>query len=64
MTDEAAVTQMLADYYNAFSTLDVRAILPYFDQPAFLIGPAGVFAVPSSAALTSTFGPEDMVGVT
>ena len=57
MTNEAAVTQVLADYYIAFSTLDVQAILPYFHQPAFLIGPAGVFAVPSSAALTSIFAP-------
>jgi hypothetical protein len=57
MTNEAAVTQVLADYYSAFSTLEVQAILPYFHQPAFLIGPAGVFAVPSSAALTSIFAP-------
>ena len=57
MTNEAAVTQVLADYYRAFSTLDVQAILPYFHQPAFLIGPAGVIAVPTSAALTSIFAP-------
>jgi ketosteroid isomerase-like protein len=57
MTNEAAVTQVLADYYSAFSTLDVRAILPYFHEPALLIGPPGVGAAPTSAALVSIFAP-------
>jgi len=28
--DHAAVTQVLTDYYRAFSTLDAQAVLPYF----------------------------------
>jgi ketosteroid isomerase-like protein len=57
MINEAAVTQLLADYYSAFSTLDIQAILPYFHQPALLIAPAGVAAVPTSSALASIFAP-------
>jgi hypothetical protein len=36
---EADVTQVLADYYRAFSTLEVQAVLPYFHEPSLLIGP-------------------------
>ena len=57
MTNEAVVTQVLADYYSAFSTLDVQAILPYFHQPVLLIGPPGVLAAPTSAVLSSIFAP-------
>ena len=31
-----AVLRVLGDYYTAFSTLDVQAILPYFHQPSML----------------------------
>jgi ketosteroid isomerase-like protein len=54
---EAAATQVLADYYSAFSTLEVRAILPYFHEPALFIGPQGVFAATTSAELTAAFKP-------
>jgi ketosteroid isomerase-like protein len=57
MTNKAAVTQVLTDYYRAFSHLDVQAILPYFHQPALLIGPPGVAPVPTSAALAGMFAP-------
>jgi len=57
MTNEEAVKQILFDYYNAFSTLDVQSILPYFHQPALLIGPLGVIALPIAAALVPIFGP-------
>ena len=33
--DIAAVTRVLTDYYNAFSTLDVQAILPYYHVPTW-----------------------------
>jgi hypothetical protein len=48
---------VLADYYTAFSTLNVDAILPYFHDPALLIGRQGVVAVPTSAALAGFFTP-------
>lgn len=57
MTNEADVTKVLADYYSAFSTLDVQAMLPYFHQPSLLVGPPGVLAAPTSAVLASIFAP-------
>ena len=57
MNNEEAVKEVLSDYYNAFSTLDVQSILPYFDQPALLIGPLGVIAIPTPAAVVPIFGP-------
>src|SRR5258708_37908032 len=57
MNNEEAVKQVLSDYYNAFSTLDVQSILPYFHQPALLIGPLGLIAIPTPAAVVPIFGP-------
>ena len=49
--NKTAVTRVLTDYYNAFSKLDVQRILPYFHEPSFLIGPGGVAATSTHAAL-------------
>src|SRR5260221_7792118 len=57
MNNEEAVKQFLSDYYNAFSTLDIQSILPFFDQPALLIGPLGAIAIPTPAAVVPIFGP-------
>jgi len=57
MTSEAVVTDVLADYYRAFSTLNMEAILPYFHEPALVIGPPGVAAVPTSAAWAAIIAP-------
>ncbi len=57
MNDEAVVAQVLADYYRAFSTLSLDAVVPYFHEPALMLGPPGVFAVPTSAALIAIVGP-------
>jgi ketosteroid isomerase-like protein len=57
MTEDAAVQLMLNDYYAAFSTLHVQAILPYFHQPALLIGPQGVIPLPIPAAVEPIFTP-------
>ena len=57
MNDDASVTRMLADYYSAFSTLNIEAIKPYFHQPALIMVPPGVVAVPSSEALATFFAP-------
>ncbi len=40
--DKASVAQVLTDYYRAFSTLDAKAVKPYFHEPWQLVGPAGV----------------------
>ncbi len=57
MTDEEAVTKVLSDYYTAFSTLNIAAILPYFHEPALLVGPLGLIPLPTPAALVPIFGP-------
>lgn len=57
MTSEESVNQVLSDYYHAFSTLEVQAILPYFHQPALLLGPLGVIAIPTPAVLIPIFRP-------
>jgi ketosteroid isomerase-like protein len=55
--DEAVVTRVLTDYYRAFSTLDVQAILPYFHEPSFIVIPQGVAAMPTHAALVAWMAP-------
>jgi|ERR1039458_3414060 ketosteroid isomerase-like protein len=57
MTDETAVREMLEEYYRAFSTLNVRAILPYLNEPAILVGPPGVMPLPTPSAIEPIFGP-------
>lgn len=57
LTEEGAVTQVLTEYYRAFSTLELDAILPYFHEPALAVGPQGVFAASTRAELTIVFAP-------
>ncbi len=57
MTDETAASQVLFDYYTAFSSLDVRAILDYFNEPCLFLGPAGAFVVPDSETLAVMLRP-------
>ena len=52
-----SVNRIIADYYRDFSTLNVQAILPYFNEPSLLVGPQGVIPVPNHAALAAVFGP-------
>ena len=52
-----AVNQVIADYYRDFSTLNVQAILPYFNEPSLLVGPHAVIPIPNHAALAAVFGP-------
>ena len=55
--DNAAVTQVLTDYYSAFSTLDAQAVLPYFHEPSQLVSPSGVVPTPTRAAVAAAFQP-------
>ena len=48
---------MLTDYYRAFSTLEVKAILPYFHEPSMLISSRGVITAPTSAAVAAALKP-------
>jgi len=52
-----AVNRVIADYYRDFSTLNVQAILAYFNEPSLLVGPQGVIPIPNHAALAAVFGP-------
>jgi ketosteroid isomerase-like protein len=56
VNDDAAL-RTLAEYYSAFSTLEVQAVFPYFHEPSLLISPQGVFAAPTFAALATAFAP-------
>ena len=53
--NEDAALRTLADYYRAFSTLDVQAVSPYFHEPSLLISPQGVFPAPTFAAVAGLF---------
>src|SRR5258708_619282 len=55
--DNAAVIQLLTEYYSAFSTLDAQAVVPYFHEPSQLISPAGVVPTPTRAAVAAAFQP-------
>jgi ketosteroid isomerase-like protein len=55
--DKADVTQVLTDYYTAFSTLDAQAVEPYFHEPSLLVSPAGVVPTPTRAAVAAAFQP-------
>jgi ketosteroid isomerase-like protein len=55
--DKAVVTQVLADYYTAFSTLDAHAVGPYFHEPSLLVSPAGVVPTPTRASVAAVFQP-------
>jgi hypothetical protein len=56
MADEA-LQQVIAGYYRDFSTLNIQAILPYFNEPSLLVGPQGVIPIPDHASLVAVFGP-------
>lgn len=57
MDEKAAVTQVLDDYYQAFSTLNLQAILSYFHEPSFLMGQGGVAPTSTHAALAAVLTP-------
>jgi len=54
---ESGALEALTGYYRAFSTLDVQALKPYFNEPALLIGPQGVIAAPNFACVAGVLGP-------
>jgi len=52
-----AATQVLADYYRAFSNLDLQTVLPYFHEPSLFIGPQGVYAASTYALVEAAIKP-------
>jgi ketosteroid isomerase-like protein len=55
--DQAAVVRVLNEYYSAFSTLKLEAVLPYFHEPCLLVGPQGSFAATTHTLLATAFAP-------
>ena len=55
--DQAEVLRVLNEYYSAFSTLKVEAVLPYFLEPSLLIGPQGAFAATTHTLLATAVTP-------
>ena len=55
--DQADVIRVLHEYYTAFSTLNVDAVLPYFNEPSLLIGPQGAFAATTRTLLSTALSP-------
>lgn len=47
----------LNEYYKAFSTLDLSAIVSHFSEPCMSIGPQGVFSAGNREALATAFKP-------
>ena len=54
--DIAAVTRVLTDYYNAFSTLDVQAILPYYHEPSLRRGRRDAHACRTGGYVHACYG--------
>jgi ketosteroid isomerase-like protein len=46
--------ETIHEYYQAFSTLDVRAIVSYFCEPSMTIGPQGVSSAGTHAVLADS----------
>jgi ketosteroid isomerase-like protein len=55
--DQAEVLRVLNEYYSAFSTLKIEAVLPYFHEPSMLIGPQGTFAATTQPLLATAIAP-------
>jgi hypothetical protein len=55
--EQAEVLRVLREYYSAFSTLNIEAILPFFHEPCMLIGPQGPFAATTRPFVATAFGP-------
>jgi hypothetical protein len=53
----ASALETLHEYYKAFSTLNVPAIVSYFCQPSMKIAPQGVLSAANHAALAASLGP-------
>ena len=55
--DQGEVLRVLNEYYSAFSTLKVEAVLTYFHEPSLLIGPQGTFAATTHTLLATAITP-------
>ena len=49
--------EAIQEYYDAFSTLDLRTIVSYFSEPSMTIAPQGVFSAGNRAVLANSLDP-------
>jgi hypothetical protein len=49
--------ETLFEYYDAFSTLNLTAIVSYFCEPSMTIAPQGVFSAATRAMLAGSLAP-------
>ena len=49
--------EAIHEYYQAFSTLDLSAIVSYYCEPSMTIAPQGVFSAGNRAALADSLAP-------
>jgi hypothetical protein len=49
--------EAIHEYYNAFSTLDLSAIVSHFCEPSMTIAPQGVFSAVNRAVLADSLAP-------
>jgi ketosteroid isomerase-like protein len=49
--------EAIDEYYKAFSTLDVNAIVSYYCEPSMTIAPQGVLSAANRAALADVLAP-------
>jgi ketosteroid isomerase-like protein len=47
--------EVIWEYYKAFTTLEMNAIVPYFCEPCMSVGPQGVFSAENHAVLANAF---------
>ena len=55
--EEADIRRVLSEYYSIFGSLNLDLILPYFHEPAILIGSLGVFPASTRKDLGELLGP-------
>jgi ketosteroid isomerase-like protein len=57
MTPMESALEVLHEYYKAFSSLELNAIVSHFCEPCMSIGPEGVFSAATRPELANAFAP-------
>jgi hypothetical protein len=53
----ASALETIHEYYKAFSTLELGAIVPYFSEPSMTVAAQGVFPAATHATLAQSLAP-------
>ncbi len=57
ITPMPSALEAILEYYKAFSTLDLNAIVSYFCEPSMTIAPQGVFSAANRGTLADSLAP-------